>query len=385
MRPRQTKSSIKNSSKNNSADRGTVIQNIPKYFILGGLLFFLVTIVLIIKPFIVSLVIGAVIATGFYPVHKKISSFFKHPTIPAIISFIIILTIILVPLSWFVAYITGQAVNTYIFIESKVNQLLQIDIQLIPQIIQDSFIGNYISHVEQFLPAPKDIIGFVTTIIQNLSQFLVNQTTNFAKQLSVLAIQIFVLLLSIFFFLRDGDRAIHEIKNLIPLASKYRDEVFNKLHAMSQGILYGMFGAAMAQGLLGGTGFAIAGIENSAFWGTIMAFSALVPYVGATLIWVPAAIVLFATSHWVAALFLILWGSFVIGTIDNFIKPIVIGEKARIHPLLSFLAILGGIFTMGLPGLILAPYLLSLTLAFLHIYKLEYHQILDVGHPSKDR
>ncbi|EKD93591.1 MAG: membrane protein [uncultured bacterium] len=95
------------------------------------------------------------------------------------------------------------------------------------------------------------------------------------------------------------------------------------------------------------------------------------------LIWVPAAITLFVTQHWIAGLVLTLWGIFVVGTVDNIIKPILIGEKAQIHPLMSFLTILGGIFTMGLPGLIVAPYLLSLALTFLHIYKLEYKSILD--------
>lgn len=360
-------------------DNHLVLADIAKYFVILALLTLTITMFWIASPFIPVLIISAVIATGFYPVHKRIfQSLRLKRTASAVVSTLIILVIILVPVAWFVSYITEQAVDTYLLVQSKVSFLLDIDIRLLPQIIEDSAAGKYLRQITDVLPIkPEDIISYVTVIIQNVSQFLVNQTTSFAKSLSVLAVHLFVGLLSMFFFLRDGDRAIVEIRSLVPLSKKYRIILFEKLHLMSQGILYGIFGAAMAQGLLGGIGFALAGIPNAAFWGTIMAFFAIVPYVGSTLIWIPAALVLFITGHWVAGLFLVLWGMFVVGTVDNFIKPIVIGEKARIHPLLSFLAIIGGIFTMGLPGLIIAPYLLSLLLTFLHIYKMEYQGVLD--------
>jgi predicted PurR-regulated permease PerM len=358
-------------------DTHVVLEDIPKYFILAGLIALLITVVWIISPFLPSIVIGAVIATSFYPIHRRILKLVKKRTIASVLSFVIILGIILAPVTWFASYITDQAIDTYSYVEEHVGDVFS-DVQLIPEKIENSFVGRYIEQASEFAPIKmEDVVGFATTIVQNVSQFLVEQTTSFAKSLSVLAFHLFVLLLSTFFFLRDGDKVIHEFKELIPVARKYRTILFDKLQAMSRGILYGIFGAAMAQGFLGGVGFALAGIENAAFWGTIMAFFSIVPYVGATLIWIPAAIILFITGHWVAGIFLVLWGMFVVGTVDNFIKPIVIGESARIHPLLSFLTILGGIFTMGLPGLIIAPYLLSLALTFLYIYKLEYKDVLQ--------
>src|SRR3989338_3881060 len=306
----------------------TVIQDIPKYFILGGLLIFMIAILWVIKPFMMPLIIGAVIATGFNPLQERIKLKIPNRTLSALLGFFIILVIIMVPVSWFISYITQQAIETYLFIESKVSELLAIDVTLIPKIIKNSFVGPYLLQVEEYLPQPTEIAGFVTDMIKNLSQFLVNQSTNFAKQLSVLAFHIFVLFLSTFFFLRDGDRVVKEIKELMPLARHYKEEVFKKLKDMSRGILYGVFGGAMAQGFLGGVGMAIVGIENAAFWGTLMSFSALVPFVGPMLIWVPAAITLFVTQHWIAGLVLTLWGIFVVGTVDNIIKPILIGEKA---------------------------------------------------------
>lgn len=356
--------------------------NLPKYFLLGSLLALIITLVWIISPFIPSIVIGAVIATGFYPIHalvlKKTGS---RRTTSTLISLFIILAVVLVPVSWFISYITGQAIDMYLYIEPKVGALLTTDFHLIPKIVEDNAtfggIYKYFQNITETLPIKTtDVVSFITTLIQNVSQFLVNQSTAIAKEISVLAIHFFVLILSIFFFLRDGDRLVREVKEVLPMAKEYREILFEKLQKMSTGILYGIFGAAMFQGFLGGIGFALAGIGDAAFWGTVMAFFAIVPYIGCTLIWIPAVIILLITGHWIAALFLGLWGTFIVGTIDNLIKPLVIGEKARIHPLLSFITILGGIFTMGLPGLIIAPYLLSLCLTFLHIYKLEYQKVL---------
>ncbi len=378
MPPKKPTKKSKPKSRSPKIDTHVVLEDIPKYFILGGLIALLIAIIWIISPFLPSIVIGAVIATGFYPIHRRILKVLNNKrTAASIISFMLILGILLAPVTWFVSYITDQAIDIYSYVEIHVGDVFD-DVQLIPEKIENSFVGKYIEQASDFAPIKmEDVVGFATSAVQNVSQFLVAQTTSFAKSLSVLAFHLFVLLLSTFFFLRDGDKVIHEFKELIPVARKYRKILFDKLQAMSRGILYGIFGAAMAQGFLGGIGFALAGIENAAFWGTIMAFFSIVPYVGATLIWIPAALILFITGHWVAGLFLVLWGMFVVGTVDNFIKPIVIGESARIHPLLSFLTILGGIFTMGLPGLIIAPYLLSLALTFLYIYKLEYKQVLE--------
>lgn len=357
--------------------------NLPKYFLLGGLLALIITLIWIISPFIPSIVIGAVIATGFYPVHAVVLKKVKgRRTIATLISLFVILAVVLVPISWFISYITGQATDMYHYIEPKVATLLTTDFHLIPKIMADNAtfggIYKYFQNITDTLPIKTtDVVGFITTLIQNVSQFLINQSTNIAKELSVLAIHFFVLILSVFFFLRDGDHLVQEIKDILPMAQEYRKILFDKLKNMSKGILYGIFGAAMFQGFLGGIGFALAGISDAAFWGTVMAFFAIVPYIGSTIIWIPAVIILLATGHWVAAIFLALWGIFIVGTVDNLIKPLVIGEKARIHPLLSFITILGGIFTMGLPGLIIAPYLLSLCLTFLYIYKLEYQKVLQ--------
>ena len=113
--------------------------NLPKYFLLGGLLALMITLVWIISPFIPSIVIGAVIATGFYPIHSMVLGKVKgRRTIATLISLFVILAVVMVPISWFISYITGQAIDMYLYIEPKVETLLTTDFHLIPKIMENN-------------------------------------------------------------------------------------------------------------------------------------------------------------------------------------------------------------------------------------------------------
>ena len=117
--------------------------------------------------------------------------------------------------------------------------------------------------------------------------------------------------------------------------------------------------------------------EKNIWWGSIAALFSPIPYIGTTVVWIPIVIFLLITKHWIAALFLTIWSMFVVGTVDNFVKPYLIGSSTALHPLAVLLVILGGAFAFGLKGLIFGPFILTLTLAFLHIYRLEFEKELD--------
>lgn len=356
----------------------TVVVDIAKYYLLGTLTILLILVFLMIIPFLPSLIIASVIATGAYPLYSKLVKFSKKPNLSAFLLSFSLLVLIITPLSWFIAYITKEAFETYLYLQSEVTKLIGNDFTLIPQMVSDSFLGKYLDKYGDFVTInPSDIIQYATILLQNISEFLIDKTTSFAKQISLIALHSFVLLISTFFFFRDGEKIVSSVKDLIPLPKRYRETVVQKLHDISQGILFGVFGASIAQGILGGIGMAIAGVQNAVFWGTIMAIFSVVPYIGSSVIWIPMVLSLLFTGHYIAAIFFAIWCMFIVGTVDNFVKPLLIGEKANIHPLLTFITIFGGIFVFGVSGVIIAPYILSLLLAFIHIYELEYKKVLD--------
>ena len=145
---------------------------------------------------------------------------------------------------------------------------------------------------------------------------------------------------------------------------------------MVKAIIIGGFLTGIIQGLVGGIGFAIAGIPNVFFWTAMMAFASFVPLIGTTLIWLPASIILIASGDYTWGIFLLIWGLVVISVVDNLVRPYLVGGKAHTYPLLTFFVILGGIFTMGFTGIIVGPMVLMAFMAFLHIYEAEYVKVL---------
>ncbi len=356
-----------------------VIQGLSKYFLIAVIILLLSFIIYIVYPFLVPIIMAAIIATVAAPLQKFWVWLFrgKFKWLAALLSTIIVLVIVLGPISLLVSSLASDALEAVDFLEEQVEGYEIQDIHLLPEMIRDSAVGSYVEKIEEYSPITReDLKETVASATSAVGSFIVGQTTNFAKKVSIILVDILVMLLSLFYFLRDGDKITAYFKSIIPMPNKYQHILFKKLSTVSKAIIIGIFGAAIMQGAVAGVGYWIAGVENPVFWGTITAFFSIVPYLGATIIWVPIVIVMFATGHWVAGIFLIAWGLAVVSTIDNVVKPYLIGGTAHIYPLLTFFVILGSIFTIGFEGLILGPFALILALTFLHIYKLEYKEML---------
>jgi predicted PurR-regulated permease PerM len=133
--------------------------------------------------------------------------------------------------------------------------------------------------------------------------------------------------------------------------------------------VYGVITVAVIQGALGGLAFWALGLPSAIIWGVVMVFLSMVPMLGAFLVWVPAAIYLALTGQYVKAVILVLWGTLVIGMIDNFLRPKLVGGRTRLHELLIFFAVLGGLNVFGVLGVVLGPVVLAITLSLIDVYK----------------
>jgi len=362
------------------------VTGIQKYFMLGILLLLIVVLLMFVSPFVADLLIAAIIVTAVYPVHKLLNKKIHIPrSLSALISLLLVAVIILLPFALLIFFIAGQATDAYVTISDKINVLIAgKDVTSIPKIIQ---LLPFSERIETFIAsAPistSDILKTAGDLIGSISTFLLSQTTNILKHLSVILIHTIVFLITMFYLLRDGNRLVDYIYSLIPLSKEQKRELFNKLHNLSYGIIYGIFGAAIIQGILVGIGFSIAGISNAAFWGAIAALFSPLPYIGTAIVWVPIVIALGVGGSWITALILAIWCITIVGTADNFIKPFLIGAKTALHPLAVLIVLIGGAFAFGIKGLLFGPFILTLTLSFLHIYKLEYKKVLGESHTWK--
>jgi len=363
------------------------IVDIQKYFLVGILVVLLVSLLMFLSSFLSTLLIAAVIVTAVYPVHKLLNQKIHIPrSLSALLSLILVAVVILGPLVLFFFMVASQAADAYAVVSAKVNTMVGSDFHLLPAMLKKPPLSDWIEKWSAYNPiSASDLIQTAQDFVGGLSSILLKQTTNILRNLSLFVLHTVIFLLAMFYFLRDGKQLIEYIKSLLPLSAPYREELFNKLNHLSYAIIYGFIGTSIIQGFLVGFGFFLVGIGNAAFWGMTAAILSFIPYIGTAVISIPAIIVLLVGKHWLAALFLTAWSAVIVGTADNFVKPYLIGASAMIHPLALLLVILGGAFAFGLNGLLFGPFILTLTLSFLHIYQLEYRSVLNHGgHEEKE-
>ena len=176
-----------------------------------------------------------------------------------------------------------------------------------------------------------------------------------------LALTLFVL----FFYFRDGDTMATRIKGLIPFDRRRKAQLDRHLQDVTRAVVFGTVVTALVQGSLIGIGFWITGLPSPVVFGVVGTIASFIPLVGTSLIWLPAAIYLFATDAAWKAAFMLVWGALVVGSADNFLRPILVSGKTQMGTLTVFFGVLGGLAAFGMVGLFLGPVILALVLALI--------------------
>jgi predicted PurR-regulated permease PerM len=183
------------------------------------------------------------------------------------------------------------------------------------------------------------------------------------------AVQLFVTFFILFFLYRDREHALHSLRSLLPLSSGEATQVSHRVADTIHATIYGTLLVAAIQGTLGGLMFWVLGLPAPLLWGVVMAVLAVVPVLGAFVVWMPAAIFLALQGEWWKAVVLAGWGTVVVGLIDNLLYPVFVGKRLRFHTVPVFLSIVGGLSVFGASGLILGPVILSVTSALIDIWR----------------
>ncbi|MFW6283404.1 MAG: AI-2E family transporter [Minisyncoccales bacterium] len=352
-------------------DHNSKLQN---NFLIGILLISILILLAFLYPFFSTLFIAAITVAAFYPIHKIIlrkTNFKKN--IAALLTYILLILVVLIPISILLLIVIRQAITTSENVNIWLASFLEDDYRNIPWLM---YIINFLNNFSyQF--SEEEIFSRTTEIIGSSSRWLITNITNVLRNLFVFFIHFFIFLLALFYFIRDGDRIVNYISSLLPLSEKYKKELIHKMKTLTYSLIYGIFGAAIIQGLLLGIGFKIAGIDNAAFWGTLGAIVSPIPYIGTAVVWLPVVGFLFLSGQVWVAIFLLIWCMIIVGLSDNLVRPYIIGSASTLHPFAVLLVIVGGTFVFGFKAIIFGPFILTITLAFLHIYKLEFQNELD--------
>ncbi len=307
-------------------------------------------------PFLPALAWAAALAVLFTPLQRWLESKLKRPSLAALSSVLVVGLIVILATTFVGQRLVVQAAKGAELIESKVKsgewrRALE---------TQPRLAGLFDSIERQI-----DLPGSIASLTRWLSTTGGSIVKGSVLQLVGVCITFYLL----FFFLRDRQAALQTLRSMSPLPEAEMNRLLHRVGDTVFATIYGTLAVASVQGLLGGLMFWWLGLSAPLLWGVVMALLAVVPMLGAVVVWVPAALFLLLEGSWGKALILTLWGMMMVGTIDNLLRPILVGNRLKLHTVLAFISVVGGLILFGPAGLILGPVTVTVTVVLLESWR----------------
>jgi len=312
-----------------------------------------------LRPFLSVLVWSALLAILYYPAYRTILRWVKRPWAAAALSLLLVIATVMLPVAFVTKAVVGEFATLASWVEDTITRL-RTDPGTAAQFEKwKAAAGNYID-ADALLDPEK-----IGPVLQALSQALLQRSAGFVGGLVGGLVNAVFGLFTLFYFFRDGDRIGAALPRILPLRKKQAETIVERTRTTITASVYGVVVIALLQGTLGGVMFALLGLPSPVLWGVVMVIMATIPMAGAAVVWAPAAAILFVSGHTSKAAILFVFGALVIGTIDNFLRPKLVGDKANLHPLFIFFSVLGGLSAFGIIGLLIGPVVLAITLGLI--------------------
>ena len=310
--------------------------------------------VAMIRVFLLTIVLAAIFAGLSYPLYEWIlARVGGGKAVAAIATLLLLLALVMAPLLAVLGAGATQALSVTETVRPRLQQLVdqpgEFDSRL-------RALPGY-AHIE---PYRAQILTKVGELIGSTSAFLFAALSATTRATALFIFHFFVLLYTMFFFLTGGPGLLKGVLAYLPLTEADKQRMIGKFVSVTRATLKGTIVIGGAQGFLGGLAFWAAGIDGAIFWGTVMTVLSIIPGVGGALVWLPAAIFLMATGDVWRGIALVLFCALVVGSIDNVLRPRLVGQDTKMHELLIFFSTLGGLMFFGMMGFILGPILAAL-------------------------
>ena len=339
-------------------------RNIPFFVILG-----LVTLLFLylLKPFFFPIFWAAVIAGVFRPLYSRINGKLNRPNLSTTILFLLIALIVLLPAGIIGTLVFNESVQIYNNLSPDTKQMDRSIQRLINTIADNSIV--HLFHINKAM-----LIAKTTEVAQGITNYIFVHLTQLTQNTLGLLVQFAIMLYTLFFFVRDGDRFLRMAMKVIPLGMGREKFLYERFIVTARSTLKVTLIIGGIQGALGGIVFFATDVEGALIWGLLMILMAIVPVVGCSIIWAPAGIVMILMGHIWQGILILAVGIFVISTVDNLLRPILLGKDVEMHPLLIFLSTLGGIIFFGFSGFVIGPVITSLLIALWEMYEEFYRK-----------
>ena len=319
----------------------------------------------ILWPFFSAVLWATVLAIVFAPLYRRIlRSIGPQPNLAALATLLIVVTIVILPLSLTATSLVQEATSLYDRIQSG-----ELNLGTVFQELRDALPAWVTNLLDRSgLTNLGAVQERLSDALKKGSQFIAAQALSIGAGAADFVLGLLVMLYLLFFFLRDGSSLSKRIQDAIPLPPKQERDLFRKFAAVVRATIKGSILVAALQGALGGLIFWVLGLHAPVLWGVVMGLLALLPAVGAALIWLPAAIYLLATGSIWQGVVLLVFGAFVIGLVDNILRPILVGKDTKMPDYVVLISTLGGLATFGLSGFVIGPVIAAMFIAAWDIF-----------------
>jgi len=308
---------------------------------------------LLIRPMILAIFLGMILAFLFSPLQKRLVNLIKSKTLSSFIITIFLILLIVLPLWFLTPVLLNQSIQ--IFTASQ-----QLDIvgplkQIFPSLFSTETISNEMTNV---------IYSFVTKITNSIMSSFSKLILNFPT----LALQLIVTLFIFFFSLRDGEKLVLYLQSLLPFSKSVEKKLFKSTKDITYSVIYGQIAIGIFQGLLAGVGFFIFGLKNALFLTFLAALAGIFPIIGTALVWVPVAIFLLINGNLGAFIGVSIFGV-LSSLMENTVKPAFVAKRTNVNSAVILLGMVGGLLFFGILGIILGPLILAYLLIVLEVYR----------------
>jgi predicted PurR-regulated permease PerM len=326
-----------------------------------------------IQRFLMPLLVAAILAGLFHPLYR----FFERKLngrshLASAITLLLVLLGVVLPLTGFLGLVAAQAFHlaqaARPWVETQLGRSAELEESL-----------RALPFYEDISPYRDEILGKIGAIASRIGSFAVGALAALAAETASFLLSLFVMLYAMFFFFVDGRSILSRILYLLPLPAADEDRMVERFVSVARATIKGTLVIGMVQGALGGLAFWAAGIEGAAFWAAMMAVLSVIPGLGPAIVWVPAVIYLLVIGRFGAGIALFAWSAGVVSTVDNLLRPWLVGRDTKMSDLLILLSTLGGLMVFGAIGIVIGPIVAALFVTVWELYGVAFKDVLPAS------
>ena len=323
-----------------------------------------------IQQFLMVILISGIFAAMLQPIYQRFNRWFRgRNNLSSAMTLLFIFVVILLPLLGILGLVAGQAVSISKTVKPWVEQQIQQPGALTETLQSLPLYDTIESYGDVIMEKAGEVVSKLSSILFEGVSTATLSTFNFF-------FLFFIFLYVMFFFLKDGKLILEKILYYLPLTDQDETRLLNRFTSVTRATVKGTLVVGIIQGGLAGLAFWIFGIDNALFWGTIMIVLSIIPVVGSSIVWIPAVIILAGMGHYGKAIGLALVCGLVVGSVDNVLRPRLVGKDTQMHELLILLGTLGGIGMFGIIGFIIGPIIAALFVTVWEIYGETFKEYL---------